>query len=281
MDIDATGGSYTIVNKDNIYSNELGTSIILAPRGSGTISAKSYTLGNVLGWEIDKYVGTGDYRNIIYDNATTAISDCRIGTSAASDYKIYLTDGYLDGYLNGTGTNNIYTANLNNSLIWTDVPVRALTPQERLRDMIKSRMAPTIITSRRKPMPMEVDEREIRAREMLCRFIGPQLFKRFLRDGFITVVPKSGLTYRIYPGHRMTEVYDRGVMVERLCVVLNGRFPPTDELVMRYLLILNDEGEFSQYAIKHGANNWNGPSISIKGGAFGLVEAWQKMKAVA
>ena len=270
MDIDdSTGGSYTIVNKDNIYSNKLGTSITLAPRGSGTISAGSYTLGDVLKWEMDKYV---DYRNIIYNDVTTAISDYRIvntaGWNVPSDYKIYLS---TDGYLNGTGTNN--------DIIWTDVPAKVLTPQERLRDMIKARMAPTIITSRRKPMPMEVDEREIRAREMLCRFIGPQLFKRFLRDGFITVVPKSGLTYRIYPGHRMTEVYDRGVMVERLCVVLNGRFPPTDELVMRYLLILNDEGEFSQYAIKHNANNWaSGPSIFVKPKALPLVEAWQKMK---
>lgn len=123
-------------------------------------------------------------------------------------------------------------------------------PGERIRQMIQARMAP-VFHRRRSHLSIAADVREYRARQTLRRILGEQAFKKFIRNGFITVVPKSGLTYRIFPGHGMTEVYDRGIMVDRLCVVLQGDFPPTDSLLMRYLLILNDEGEFSKYAIKH------------------------------
>jgi hypothetical protein len=118
----------------------------------------------------------------------------------------------------------------------------------------------------------------------LRRIIGEQAFRKFLRDGFITVVPKSGLTYRIYPGHGITEVYDRGVIVERLCVVLRGNFPPTDSLLMRYLLILNDEGEFSQYAVKHRIYVSTGSDLTVTmdaGKNRRLTELWADLRKVA
>jgi FlaA1/EpsC-like NDP-sugar epimerase len=40
--------------------------------------------------------------------------------------------------------------------------------------------------------------------------------------------------------------------VDRLCVILKGNFTPTDSLMMRYLMLLNDEAEFRKYAIKQG-----------------------------
>lgn len=74
------------------------------------------------------------------------------------------------------------------------------TPEERLREMIQKRMAPVVIVRGRKRESLSFarDEREKRARETLRRIIGEQAFRRFIRDGFITVVPRSGLTYRIY-----------------------------------------------------------------------------------
>lgn len=156
---------------------------------------------------------------------------------------------------------------------WAEPVVVA--PGDRLRQIIRDRMAPAIRVRRSLEIPMDV--REIRARETLKRIIGDKAFRRFIRDGFITVVPKSGLTYRIYPGHGITEVYDRGIMVERLCVVLQGSFPPTDSLIMRYLLILNDEGEFSKYAIKHSVRSSKSlvfPAEEVQP----LVETWAKLK---
>lgn len=129
-------------------------------------------------------------------------------------------------------------------------PFKQLTPQERLREIIRSRHAPAF-HSRRNPMRQPEDIRETRARETLRAVLGEDKFRQFIKNGFVTVWAKSGLVYQIFTGHGITRVYDKGKQVERLCVVLRGNFPPTDELIMRYLLILNDERDFRKHAIKH------------------------------
>lgn len=126
--------------------------------------------------------------------------------------------------------------------------------QRRFREIIEGRCAPNIIirnNDRRKPLPMPADIREQRARETLRRVIGEQKFRNFVRTGFVSVRAKSGLVYQIFPGHGITCVFDQGQLVDRLCVVLQGNFPPTDSLIMRYLMILNNEQQFRSYAIKH------------------------------
>lgn len=160
------------------------------------------------------------------------------------------------------------------SLTWNP-PVVA--PGDRIRQMIRDRMGPAIRRSRTS-LSIAMDVREERARQTLRRIIGEQAFRKFVRDGFITVVPKSGLTYLIYPGHGITKVYDKGIMVDRLCVVLKGNFPPTDSILMRYLLILNDEGEFSKYAVKHAVLKSSRKLVLPAAEIPALTEAWSKMK---
>jgi hypothetical protein len=92
----------------------------------------------------------------------------------------------------------------------------------------------------------------MRARETLRLCLGEEKFRSFIKNGFVTARGKSGLVYQIFPGHGITAVYKNGQMVERLCVVFRGDFPPADSLIMRFLLILNDEDEFRSHAIKHG-----------------------------
>lgn len=167
----------------------------------------------------------------------------------------------------GTGTYYIYTTNsatataipmgyyyTNGCGTWvTDnfaAPIQSLA--ERIREALRTRIAPAIFTHA-KPLGFTKDLREIRARETLQRVIGEDKYKSFLRKGFISVQAKSGLVYQIYPGHDFTKVYDHGKMVDRYCVVLQGGFPPTDSLIMRYLMLLNNEEQFKSYAIKHGA----------------------------
>jgi hypothetical protein len=157
----------------------------------------------------------------------------------------------------GTGTANyVFRSN------WRSKP---LTPEEqaaqrerqlkdRIKSIIDSRCAPNIIikqNDRRKALPMPQDIREERARETLKRVVGERKFLNFLKSGFLSVKAKSGLVYQIFPGHGITCVFDQGKLVDRLCVVLQGGFPPTDSLIMRYLLILNNEQMFRGYAIKH------------------------------
>jgi len=137
-------------------------------------------------------------------------------------------------------------------------------------------MGPAIRT--RKSLSIAINVQEERARQTLRRIIGDQAYRKFFRNGFITVVSKSGLTYRIFPGCGITEVYDRGIMVDRLCVVLDGNFPPTDSLIMRYLLILNDEGEFSKYAIKHHIPQSSRKLVFPGEEVKTLTEEWAKLK---
>ncbi len=125
------------------------------------------------------------------------------------------------------------------------------TPQEvlseRMKKIIHERCAPMFIRDRR-ALDHAPDIREIRARQTLRRVIGDDKFRDFIRKGFVSVRAKSGKTYQIFPGHGITTVYFRGTIVERLCVVMSGNFPPTDSLIMRYLLILNNEDQFRSFA---------------------------------
>lgn len=155
------------------------------------------------------------------------------------------------------------------------------SPQLRLREIIRSRQAPLIITSPRTPMPIATDVRETRARETLLRVLGEDKFKRFLKHGFVSVQAKSGLVYQIFPGHGITNVYDAGEKVERLCVVLRGNFPPTDSLIMRYLLILNDERDFRSHAIKHTVYKKRPEEQAVIKKIEPLNEVWNRLKVVA
>jgi hypothetical protein len=127
------------------------------------------------------------------------------------------------------------------------------TPAAQLKEILKSRRFPGIITQT-KPMGHTLDAREVRARETLRRVIGDDKYKNFLKQGWVSVKAKSGLTYQIFPGHGITSVYKQGKMIERLCVVLSGNFPPTDSVIIRYLLILNNETMFRNKAVKHGVH---------------------------
>lgn len=42
-------------------------------------------------------------------------------------------------------------------------------------------------------------------------------------------------------------------MIERLCVVLPSGYAPTDSVIVRYLLVLNNEQKLWDMGIKHGA----------------------------
>lgn len=181
------------------------------------------------------------------------------GCSTVCDEWEVVEDGWgtcWEGY--GAGTNN-YVLNV------VKYRSKPLTPEEqaaqrerqlknRIKSIIDSRCAPNIIikqNDRRKALPMPQDIREERARETLKRVVGERKFLNFLKSGFLSVKAKSGLVYQIFPGHGITCVFDQGKLVDRLCVVLQGGFPPTDSLIMRYLMILNNESQFRSYAIKH------------------------------
>lgn len=159
----------------------------------------------------------------------------------------------------------------------THWPEPKKTLNERIREIVHRRMQPDIITNC-KPLGQAEDIREIRARETLRNVIGEEKFRDFARRGSISVRAKSGLTYQIFPGSGFTNVYNNGKMLDRLCVVLTGGFPPTDSLIMRYLMILNNEEQFKSLAIKHGTVK---PVVAEKADQRPLAEIFKDLKKVA
>jgi len=142
---------------------------------------------------------------------------------------------------------------------WSDCPgvvyYPVKTPEERLKEILQARQAPMVIGTR-KSLQMSADERERRARDTLRRVLGEAKFRNFIKCGFVSVKAKSGRMYQIFPGHGITCVYEGEKLVERLCVVLTGNFPPTDSLIMRYIMILNNEQQFRGFAVKHGVEGF-------------------------
>lgn len=176
------------------------------------------------------------HSNYVIHNTATNATNITQYIYGANTAHTTVTPGYNNFITHGTGDSLYYTCD-----------VKQPTPLEQIKSIIKSRMSPAI-HRRNKYLTTPQQQNEMRARETLRRVIGEEQFRGFLIKGFISVKGKSGRVYQIFPGHNMTTVYDKGKPIEKLCVVMSGDFPPTDSVIMRYLLILNDEAKFRSLA---------------------------------
>lgn len=83
---------------------------------------------------------------------------------------------------------------------------------------------------------------ELVALQLLRGLVGPDEFRRYLKQGFVSVKGPSGLVYQI--GRReLIKVWDKDALVATLCVHLKGWHdkPPTDEVVAKMLIAEMDE----------------------------------------
>lgn len=256
--------------------------IMLAPAityGNGTsayyntnAATNSVTGGSI--YRVERWMDTTDttttsntYPN--WDMASTIIQFRTLDMPTTLQYT--QGPGYTIRYQNGE---------TDTTACWTYGSVVYAPPKsaaERLREILNSRMAPGILTSCR-PLGYTEDVREIRARDTLRRVLGEDRFRDFVRRGSVSVRAKSGLVYQIFPGSDFTKVYDSGKLIERLCVVLLGGFPPTDSLIMRYLMILNNEKQFRGYAIRHGIQT---PYLPVAPDQRSLTEIFKELKKAA
>jgi hypothetical protein len=222
----------------------------------------------------DPYTYGVDYGNTSASTSTSAVIHYKdwvnATTTTSTGWEVYRTGM--------TAATNAVTASTwgdltNLKIQWSRIKPN---PADRLRSMIRDRMGPAIHV-KSKTMRHTTCPKEIRARETLKRVLGEDKFRSFLKRGHISVRAKSGLVYQIFPGHGMTRVYDNGQWMETLCVVLQGGFPPTDSLIMRYLLILNDERDFRKHAISHsvGRRNSSVEEVSL----LPLPELFKQLKA--
>lgn len=182
------------------------------------------------------------------DTATTATTT---GYYHFSNFEYGINDAPTGSgtstYLNYIHPSDAHLYIHTNSVEWQNWKPLQPTPLQKLQEIIRQRQFPTIIRSR-ESMKVPSDIREIRARQTLRRVVGEDQFRNFLKHGFVSLRAKSGRIYQIFPGYKFTNVYEAGKMVEKLCVVLDGNFPPTDSVIVRYLMLLNDEGRFIKTA---------------------------------
>lgn len=166
----------------------------------------------------------------------------------------------------------------------TEWKISYLAPGIQMRRIIQHRQAPYAITSNKAARfehMQTVDLREMAARKTLLRMIGDKAYSAFLRKGCLTIKGSSGKHYRIYTGHQVTEVYDKNIHLENLCVVLDGKFCATDSLIMRMILIMNDESAFRQTANVTKPYSRRRPVEATVRPQKSLVEIYRKIKREA
>ncbi len=166
---------------------------------------------------------------------------------------------------------------------WADrKPTPPPDPGQRLREIMAERAAPRIIIpGHRKALDVSKDVRELRARDTLRRVIGDEKFRAFLSRGFVSVKGKDGHMYQLFPGHGITHVFEQGKLIEKLCVVFPGNFTPTDSLIMRYLMLLNNPRQFWDTAIKHGQHNGRQPFEIKPADDRSLNDIYRELKTAA
>jgi len=182
----------------------------------------------------------------------------------------------INGLTYSTTTSTLAGSNI---IKYAEFYIPTLSFKPLIKELMHMRVTPRIYTHAN-PLGFTKDLREIRARETLHKVLGDDGYKSFLKKGFISVMAKSGLVYQIFPGGDFTKVYNRGIMIDRYCVVLQGGFPPTDSLIMRYLLILNNEKMFESFAIKHGSIKID-PSLIATQDNRNLLEIFKEQKRQA
>lgn len=183
--------------------------------------------------EPDKYI----IRPSIWPNETAT------ATSTTSSYLTWNATSSSDTTVTSYDLNDLYVSGFYNwnkgKPTWVG---QSADPMQRIRMIIRNRQAPLVL--QRTTTNHAVDDREFRARQTLRRMIGEEAYLRFLKRGFISVKAKSGRIYQIFTGHRTTVCWENGKPIKSLCVTLRGGFAPTDELIMRYILITTDEENF-------------------------------------
>jgi len=121
-----------------------------------------------------------------------------------------------------------------------------ISKKQAFRNKLKKQLRPDFTPANTDLLACNADPAEQKARELLRELITASEFRNYLRRGFITVKGKSGILYRIFGGYKHMTSYakhDDGKYYkhEDICVVFNREMPMTDGVVMRLLLIENDE----------------------------------------
>jgi hypothetical protein len=103
----------------------------------------------------------------------------------------------------------------------------------------------TIIVSSRAQELRNIPENEWVAMQTLREMITETEYRKYIRDGFISVRGQSGKVYQVFRNRAHTKVFFQGELIEEICVRLKGMAPPTDHVVAFKTMIEFDEEYFA------------------------------------
>lgn len=195
------------------------------------------------------------YHLTYYDteaNINSYINPSSGGASSAITsigYNTFTGNNSISSYSTATNSMYVRTDNSGNIIYIDSVGTFApMSKKDELRERIRRNLnsGPAILKTRA-GRPVSTEEQ--RARNLLRRIIGERKYALFLRKGFLTAYGKTGLVYQIPMGSGMIACYHpskkgKYKLFQRICVqFVDHALPPTDALIMRKLLIENDEVE--------------------------------------
>jgi hypothetical protein len=111
------------------------------------------------------------------------------------------------------------------------------------RNRIKSKL--TIIIKSRAQELCTIPDNEWVAMQTLREMITEADYRKYIKDGFITIRGQSGKIYQIFRNKSHTKVYFKGELIEEICVRLKSNAPPTDSVIAFKTMIEVDEESFA------------------------------------
>lgn len=184
------------------------------------------------------YTSAGTYYVSVPSPATTC-SYYYTTDLTSSNSSTITTIEYTYYYDSMTGARLSYAPGIE----YTPIQIKE-SKKDLMRNKIREQLRPKVSEKSLKPSFSQDEER---ARRLLRSLIGEERFKKYLRRGLVVEHGKTGLKYAIRPGHEMIRVYHprkdgKHFLFRRLCIVPKDcDLPPTDSVIMRILLIRNDE----------------------------------------
>jgi hypothetical protein len=95
----------------------------------------------------------------------------------------------------------------------------------------------------------KLEEREIKAQQVMKKLFGKKLFIDYVRGKAIPVIAASGRTYMMNRHSTHYTVIENGKPVESICVALQSRdYCSTDDFLMRVLSLWDNETDFNAVA---------------------------------
>lgn len=174
--------------------------------------------------------------------------------------KVYGERGFIptgpDDYINNSGVKIFSPTDINYRMeaeIKFDTPMtkeREAAVAKTLRFQRKSQQLKDnmtiIVHSRAQPVRI-AEKNEMTAIETLREMITEADFRKYMAHGFILVKGESGCVYQIFRSRAHTIVWEKGEVVEEVCVRIKDRkIPPTDNVIAFKILIESSEEDFKK-----------------------------------